>query len=303
MARFIEFKAFLSDTVSEREGDQLKFFEIAPGRAPLRFKPLREKVWTESKAEIIRNYLSTFQLVTKHGVYLDGFAGMFDRPENWAANLVLGLEPCWLGPFHLFDVNNEKTKDLKALAEQHADKDVRVVEGDFNREVGPLLASGAIGPRRATFALLDQYTFECHWSTVAALASHPKDRYKIEQFYFLANGWFDRAIAGLGNDRGSLWWGRSDWKELRDLSGPQRAQLMAERFVDELGYEHAVPWPIYDRKDGGRIAYYMIHATDHPAAVRLMTAAYEKRIPPPEETMQMFDPDDYADDSSKTTDV
>lgn len=287
--------------VSEREGEQLRFFEAEPGRAPLLFKPLREKVWTESKAEIIRNYLRTFQLVTKHGVYVDGFAGMHDRPENWAANLVLGLEPCWLGPFHLFDVSEEKVKGLKALAKRHSDKDVRVVAGDFNREIGLLLGSGAIGPRSATFALLDQFTFECHWATVAALASHPKDRYKIEQFYFLANAWFSRAIAKLGEERGSLWWGRPGWQELGDISGIERAQRMAERFVDELGYERAVPWPIYDRKDGGRIAYYMIHATDHPAAVRLMRAAYEKRIPPPDETIQMFDPDDYADDSSKTT--
>ena len=287
----------------QRRGEQLKLFEVDPGRVPLRFTPLREKVWTESKAEIIRNYLSTFQLVTKHGVYVDGFAGMFDRPENWAAKLVLDLEPCWLGPFYLFDVDRGKVDGLRALAAQHGDQDIRVMQADFNQEVGRFLGSGAIGPRSATFALLDQFTFECEWSTVAALASHPKDRYKIEQFYFLANSWFDRAIARLGQDRGLSWWGRPDWQKLRDIGGVERAQLMAERFVDELGYLHAVPWPIYDRQNGGRIAYYMIHATDHTAAVRLMRAAYEKRIPPPDETIQMFDPNDYSDDSPPTADT
>lgn len=170
------------EEMAKRRDEQLKLFDVDSGPAALRFKPLREKVWTESKAEIIRNYLSTFQLVTKHGVYIDGFAGMIDRPENWAANLVLGMEPCWLGPFYLFDVDHAKVRGLRTLASEHGDKDIRVTEGDFNRDVGRLLDSGAIGPRSATFALLDQFTFECEWSTVVALASHPKDRYKIEQF-------------------------------------------------------------------------------------------------------------------------
>jgi hypothetical protein len=42
--------------------------------------------------------------------------------------------------------------------------------------------------------LLDPRTFEGQWSTVEALAAH-KGSHKIEIFYFLPQGWFDRALA------------------------------------------------------------------------------------------------------------
>jgi hypothetical protein len=47
-----------------------------------------------------------------------------------------------------------------------------------------------------------------------------------------------------------------------------------QRFQDELGYKFAHAWPIYERRDGERIMYYMVHATDHEAAPDLMARAY-----------------------------
>jgi len=57
-----------------------------------------------------------------------------------------------------------------------------------------------------------------------------------------------------------------------------RAQLLADRFRNELGYKHAVPWPIYDKQDGRNVMFYMVHATDHPAATGLMDRAYHKAV-------------------------
>jgi hypothetical protein len=50
-----------------------------------------ERLWTGNKAMLIERYLYYFVLVTKHGTYIDGFAGPqdTDRPESWAARLVL----------------------------------------------------------------------------------------------------------------------------------------------------------------------------------------------------------------------
>ena len=145
-----------------------------------------------------------------------------------------------------------------------------------------------MSPIKATFALLDQFTFECHWQTVRALAEHPKQVYKIELFYFLAQGWIDRSLATLSDERGRLWWGNDEWKIARDLSGWDRAQLMTDRFRNEHRYRHAHAWQIFGRGNEGAVAYYMIHASDHDRAPKLMEAAYNERLLPDIRTEQLF---------------
>ena len=66
-----------------------------------------------------------------------------------------------------------------------------------------------------------------------------------------------------------------------------RAELMSRRFRDELGYASALPWAIFDREQGRRVMYYMIHATDHPRAPSLMSRAYEKAVQPKEPIDQL----------------
>ncbi len=46
-------------------------------------------------------------------------------------------------------------------------------------------------------------------------------------------------------------------------------------------------WPIYERHGGGRVMYYMIHATDHPEAPNLMNRAYHKAVMPIKTAEQM----------------
>ena len=52
-------------------------------------------VWTDNKAKFIMSYLRYFVLLTKHGTYIDGFAGPQEECEtdSWSAKLVLGSEP------------------------------------------------------------------------------------------------------------------------------------------------------------------------------------------------------------------
>jgi three-Cys-motif partner protein len=153
------------------------------------------------------------------------------------------------------------------------------MHGDFNLRIHDILGAGTIKPTTATFALLDQRTFECDWATVKAIASH-KQTHKIEIFYFLATGWLDRSIAAVRRpqtaERLSKWWGRDDWRDLRNVSSAERGLLLAERFKAELGYAYAYPYPIHSEPRGGRIMYHMIHATDHQAASPLMLRAYRK---------------------------
>jgi three-Cys-motif partner protein len=136
---------------------------------------------------------------------------------------------------------------------------------------------------------LDQRTFECCWSTVEALARYKTERYKIELFYFLSNGWLDRALAAQRNlSVLEAWWGGSGWEKLRGMQHLERAQLFSDRLRNELGYVFAHPWPIYERRGGSKVMYYMIHATDHPEAPKLMNRAYHKAVEPKEPAEQFL---------------
>ena len=83
-------------------------FEFTP--LPGQEKPLVEPavaapqfpVWTDNKAKFIMSYLRYFVLLTKHGTYIDGFAGPQEECEtdSWSAKLVLASEPQWIKHFH-----------------------------------------------------------------------------------------------------------------------------------------------------------------------------------------------------------
>lgn len=257
-----------------------------PSEKPPTVRPIHRALWTRNKAALVREYLYLFVQVTHHGTYLDGFAGPQepedpDASDSWAAKLVLGIEQ--LRHFHLFEMSREGIEALSALAAAQAGdagRRIRVWPGDMNVRMLELLGLGVIAPREATFCLLDQRTFECHWTTVEAIARYkPAGNYKIEIFYFLANRWMDRAIAEQ-EDPGppTAWWGRSDWRMLRGLRATARAEIFVKRFKEELGYRHVLAWPIFAQGTRGPVMFHMIHATDHPAAVGFMSRAYEAAI-------------------------
>jgi len=113
------------------------------------------------------------------------------------------------------------------------------------------------------------------------LARHKKKGNKIELFYFLPHGWLERSVAALKNDKESrlkTWWGDSTWNQLLKRRGVDRAKYASERFCTELGYAYAQPFPIFEKKEGGKTMYFMIHASDHPDATALMYRAYNKAM-------------------------
>jgi hypothetical protein len=69
------------------------------------------------------------------------------------------------------------------------------------------------------------------------------------------------------------------------------AEIVRKRFVDELGYKFAAAYPIFDREEGNKIMYYMIHASDHEDAPALMVRAHAKAVRslPKETQMQLID--------------
>ncbi|HXM96041.1 MAG TPA: hypothetical protein VOA64_17605 [Candidatus Dormibacteraeota bacterium] len=65
------------------------------------------------------------------------------------------------------------------------------------------------------------------------------------------------------------------FEDLKGISSWDIAQLVRLRFEKELGYRFAAAYPIFDRDEGNRIMYYMIHASDHEEAPALMVRAAE----------------------------
>lgn len=240
-------------------------------------------VWTENKSKLIAQYVYHFIMVTKHGAYIDGFAGPQVEEyndESWSAKRVLEIRPDWIRKFILCDLDPkqvERLEQLKAERVALGDKrSVTVKRGDFNVLVDQVLAESGITEKEATFCLLDQRTFECRWATVRKLAAH-KTTSKIELFYFVPVGWLARSMAAT-KERQKLidWWGRDDFQALQGARSVDVAEMFVQRFEQELGYKRALAWPIHDRGNEGRVMYYMIHATDHPEAPKLMNRAYWK---------------------------
>ncbi len=257
-----------------------------------KYKRYDQAIWTENKAHFIQQYLKYFVQITKHGAYIDGFAGPQSH-ENlgaWSAALVLASEPKWLRKFFLCEISRPGLQALKTLVESQSEardkkgrkisRLIRIYPGDFNKSIDHVLRESNITQKEAAFCLLDQRTFECHWTTLQRLANYKKPpHHKIELLYFLGVGWLHRSLAGIRkSDRARSWWGRSNWRDLQSMSSYEIVELVCQRFRAELGYAFVAAYPIFDKDEGDRVMYYMIHASDHDEAPALMVRAHYKAV-------------------------
>ena len=257
-----------------------------------RYKRIEHPIWTENKAHFIQQYLRYFVQVTKHGTYIDGFAGpqSYDQLDAWSVALVLESEPKWLRHFFLCELTRKGLAALKYLvASQQETRDKRgrkisrkieIFPGDFNIKVDEILQSKNITQKEATFCLLDQRTFECHWATLQKLANYKTTpNNKIELLYFLGVGWLHRSLSGIRNvDKALKWWGQPNWRDLARMTSLAIAELVRQRFQDELNYKFVAAYPIFDRNEGNKIMYYMIHGSDHDEAPALMVRAHHNAV-------------------------
>ena len=252
-------------------------------RSTASFEPLRVHIWSETKAQLIRNYLEYFGWVTRHGCYIDGFAGPQNPEERdgWSAYLALSIRPTFIRNFHLCERNRNSFQLLTQLRNAQPStkgRTINLYRGDFNRQVHSILEAGHLTNTNATFALLDQRTFQCHWRTVTALASRKGGRYKIELFYFFPTGWLNRSLSRKRPSDITDWWGNDSWQHLTNIK-PIEAMFELKQRLQDLGYIDVQAWPINERKEGdGRVMYHMLHATDHELAPKLMEKAYHKLV-------------------------
>ncbi len=238
---------------------------------------------TNSKSKLISSYLTKFQLITKGGLYIDGFAApqSRDHEESWTARRVLEISPPRLRTFWLCDIEARGLLQLRRLKDQHhgrpSSRRVFVMEGDFNQTVKTILQSGRLTRKAAIFALLDQRNTECHWSTVKALAARA-GRTKIELLYFVGTSWMHRSLASSERPERlasiDRWWGGPGWRDLLDLKQTEIVKTVADRFAQELGYRFVKAYPITLQEEGTKAAFHLVHASDHPDAPTLMDRAY-----------------------------
>lgn len=259
---------------------------------------LQTKLWTKNKAALIARYLRYFTFVTKHGTYIDAFAGPQEGGEGkWAAERVVEQTPRWLNDLVFFEKDPVKVEELRALigsqparGRGERKRKMTVIPGDTNVELPAYLDRNPLREKQASFALLDQRTFELHWSTVEALAAAKPQGKKIEQFYFLAEKWFGRAAARrrtFSPEVLTAWWGNPDWGHLNEGNGFYRSDCFKKRFT-ELGYKHVLPLPIYREVASQRVMFYMIHASDDERAPQLMVRAYNRAVRPMETKEQLM---------------
>ena len=279
----------------DKQWEEMQLLDPGPATlAEIRTKALERPVWSENKADLITRYLQYFVFITRHGTYIDAFAGpQTNRSEYaWTAQSVMNSEPKRLRNFYLFDESPTQVARLRELAENNQDRNIFVHEGDSNLVLPAVLPTGSIGEREATFCLLDQRTFECSWGLCQHIARLRPGLTKVEQFYFLANSWLPRALAAIstaeGEQRVISWLGDNDWQSFAKHRSSDRAEVFIRKFREELGYRSVKAWPIFERDAGaGVIMYYMIHATDHEEAPKLMYRAYCRAVDPPEPVEQL----------------
>ena len=258
------------DAFSARPQGKLTKPKLKKSGAPL---------WTAEKASLIDEYIHLFLLITKHGVYVDLFAGpqRVDDTESWSVRRVLERRtegnPA-IRHYAVCDKDQEQAERLRQLGSDHPS--FRVYAGDVNEEIQTILEEAPIGPNTACFCLIDQRTFECHWPTVKAVAQHKAEGRKIELFYFLAQDWLDGAQSRASPEKLRAWWGDGDYDHFLRLRSYERANALCQRFRNELNYEYVTPFAIQEKGEGSRTMYYMVHASDHRRAVKLMSEAYRK---------------------------
>jgi three-Cys-motif partner protein len=242
---------------------------------------------TNAKSKLIASYIAKFQAITKGGLYIDGFAAPQSRDHEtaWTARRVLEIRPARLRTFWLCDIEPRGLLQLRRLKEQHhgnpRSRRVFIFDGDFNSTVKGILKNDRLTRRAAIFALLDQRGTECHWATVRALAERA-GRTKIELLYFIGTSWVHRILASSTRDQKleelDNWWGGRGWQELRDLSQTGIVIRMADRFAGELGYRFVKPYPIFLEDGGNKVAFHLLHASDHPEAPKLMDRAFLEAV-------------------------
>jgi three-Cys-motif partner protein len=255
--------------------------------------------WTEHKLNMLADYLPCFTTASSRArttVYLDLFAGDIENVSKTTGEAIPGSPKVALdatppfGKVVLFELPTEATRLRKQLQEDYPGRDVTVYPGDCNASIDTALRDLAPLASAPTFAFIDQYAAEIHWTTLVKLARFKRrSPYKVELWMLFAASMLPR---GLGQDdpdraaefasRITAMYGTPVWRAIHDARQDGRltaadmryelVNLMRWRLERLLGY--TITHTVEMKNTRGVPLYEMIFATDNAAGNRIMSHIY-----------------------------
>lgn len=263
--------------------------------------------YTGHKLDLLDLYLKGYRRVAGNGTYLDGFAGTGQvkidgklRPGSAS----IAIEAKAFQDMYFYEKEGP-SKDLERYLAYHYTvkrrQKMHLRVGDFNQLVLQDLADETFPRSRPLFAMLDPNSTELEWSTIEALAAyknfepgpkpdHPK-QCKAELWILLNT---HQVLLRLVKDHpgtiDKVMGGRKAWGDLIDKDNKVAGNLLAGRYAENLmglGYVGARAQRIRDPQNG-RTAYFMIHASDHPAAHSFMRWSEREQSGDRGEQIKMF---------------
>lgn len=243
---------------------------------------------TQDKLELLTYYLTIYRKIAGGGTYIDGFAGcglVEIDGQIRPGSALLAAHSGAFGSFHLYEKSSQNMRSLqKCLLGTLTERQVARTGfkwGDVNELLVRDLRHERIDRSRPCFAFLDPYSTELDWQTVEQLASYKtqagKKFCKVELFILLNT---QQALIRLANDHRTEAPGRMEalcrvygQEGVRNLRlGDESTSSLAHRYclqLERLGYGAAAAYQVRDPRSH-RLAYHMIHASDHPAAHSIM---------------------------------
>lgn len=261
--------------------------------------------WTSHKLEILEDYLQKFVTASKTSdarIYLDLFAGWPENKDRLTDQEVLGsvhralaVDPPFthIGLFELEEKADRLDAALRARY-PHRSEDFRVFAGDCNIRITAALRSLYQVRYAPTFAFIDQFAAEVHWTTFEHLARFkPRHLTKPELWLLFGTSFLPRGLR-IGQEqidakfaeRVTAMYGSEEWIDIiqarrSNLLSPadvrtELINLMRYRLEWVLGYKTTHTFTM--KNTHGNDLYTMIFATDHDAGDRIMRSIYGKAL-------------------------
>lgn len=258
--------------------------------------------WTEHKLAMLADYLPAFTTASKAAgktIYLDLFAGDTTNISRTTGQVIDGSPRVALNaspPFDkvvLFEMPAQAARLRNEVARQFPGRDVDVVPGDCNAAIGATLSDLRPVAWAPSFALVDQYAADVHWTTLQALSTfrHSKRGFKTELWLLFTPSMIRRGMASGTEEavedftsRVDALFGSTHWRPIHQarLAGVLTAEqhrdelvnLMRWRLEHDLGYAATHAFEMFNIS--GVPLYTMIFATSNPTGEKVMAHVYDK---------------------------
>lgn len=268
--------------------------------------------WTVHKLQILQEYLQAFATTTKHRsverIYLDLFAGWPKNHSRETDEEILGsvhralrVEP----PFTrvaLFEVEGKAALLEQAVRAAYPGRTgLTVYAGDCNEQVAHALTDLSSVNWAPTFAFIDQFDSEVHWSTLERISQFRQGKTKAEMWLLFAAAQYPRGLNVHGVELNAAYGdtltrmlGTDEWTHIAEgrrqhILEPAAARaewvnLMRWRLERVLGYAESHAFTM--KNTNGTDIYDMIFVSDHPVGEKIMRHLYGKAMTEHEEMRQ-----------------